>query len=746
MHTKRKGHTAPRGVKSSMKKTKKNARALLTLALAALMLLGSCFFASAENADEITYLVLGDSISTGYGLAGYTPEAHSAKGFAYRTAADLGYTIVNKAKDGNTSEDILAQLTESSHEKHVSAETLAEADVITITVGGNDLMALLYKKIAEQTSEKSDTAEDIPLKLMEGDREALTAAINLLNEKHKSYVINDPDFTAAIKRIIANINVIVEKIRSVNTHAPIVIATQYNPYVEFDGAKLLILDLSPVCNGMEAGVTALNAAIKSNAAGKYTVNDVKKAFDAYTGTKDLYNAEPPVGSSDINVDFHPTADGHALIASTLKSTLATLDIKNKLPEAEISLVCDASLGTVLGGGKYTKGESVTVTATPREGAVFEYWVKAEIAADGTLTAEELGKAILSRESTYTFTAEESAELKAVFSPAEIKASASIIADTDAESLKNAAALEYAFSPIPAGTAEVKLPGEFFAKYIRHGGKIYAFAGFLLGEGDGVSLVKELTVGEKPLFGSAEWKAWLEPIEHGIKAAYTLHTHSELSTESDESAHWQKCACGEVLNRTEHNYTKFESKNELLHRKTCEECGHSADAEHDIRALEDKLCTFACTACGLTDESASAHDYTELVPSAQSPESGHEAACKFCGKISAGAEPAAHKFSFAQSESGHVKTCAECGYTAPEKCTLECTAGAESHSFTCKECGKTGEPAAHDDADGDGKCDACGEALASGAPWLPFAIGGAAIAAAAAVAAVIIAKKKKSKAE
>lgn len=34
---------------------------------------------------------------------------------------------------------------------------------------------------------------------------------------------------------------------------------------------------------------------------------------------------------------------------------------------------DASLGTVTGGGKFTAGESVTLTATPKDGAVFVNW-------------------------------------------------------------------------------------------------------------------------------------------------------------------------------------------------------------------------------------------------------------------------------------------------------------------------------------------------------------------------------------
>ena len=137
----------------------------------------------AAESETITYLALGDSISTGYGLAGYTSKKHSPEGFTYQIAADLGYKLINKAVDGNKSADILNQLNNPLNANYVAEADLAKADVITITAGGNDMMALLYAKTAELTSSPNDTAANILSKLHNGDPEVLAAVINILRVK-----------------------------------------------------------------------------------------------------------------------------------------------------------------------------------------------------------------------------------------------------------------------------------------------------------------------------------------------------------------------------------------------------------------------------------------------------------------------------------------------------------------------------------------------------------------------------------
>ena len=89
---------------------------------------------------EGVYVALGDSIADGYGLA------EDEQAFPELVAAERGYELKTVASsEGLTSADLLSQLSD----KNVAAQ-VASADVITITVGGNDLMGALYDYLAAQ--------------------------------------------------------------------------------------------------------------------------------------------------------------------------------------------------------------------------------------------------------------------------------------------------------------------------------------------------------------------------------------------------------------------------------------------------------------------------------------------------------------------------------------------------------------------------------------------------------------------
>ncbi len=517
----------------------------------------------AAESESITYLALGDSISTGYGLGNPT-----ADGFTYRLASATGYTLINKAVDGNTSADILDQLNNSQNAKFVSSAELAEADVITVTVGGNDLMALLYEKTAEQTADTTDTAADIPTKLQNGDYEALVAAINLLTESREMYIVNDEDFPIAIDGIIANLNAIITKIRSVNSHAEIVVATQYNPYVEFENAVLAILPLSAVYKGMEAGVNALNEAIVDNAAGKYTVSNVKEAFDGYTGTEDLYNAQPPAGGATaINVDFHPTAAGHKLLADTLAATFESLDISDAPTTVTVETPYDSTMfAGVTGAGEYEVGESVTLTATTfTDGydTVFYYWLDNSVELSDAPTEEELRAAIVSYSPTFTFTAAENVSYTPIAdydtNKLQVYVEGCLFEDDNFTSEGDGWGYTTEYDQVLfVGDEEVTVSLDSFPKTLTVEDKLYLRVGFVLwdldGNGEGGLVLLEdtaITVPTAPIYNSADYWDWCNKYA-SITVAYLPHTHS-YETRFDEEGNWKECDCGEKLESDQ--YTK-----------------------------------------------------------------------------------------------------------------------------------------------------------------------------------------------
>ncbi len=290
-----------------------------------LVLMLSAFSVSASESKDVNVLVIGDSISTGYGLSSVSTES-----FASLLVKDGGYTVNNKAVNGNTAKGILTQFSS----KDISESDIFSADIITITCGGNDLMALLYSKTVEIWNERSPedtiTVEELPLEIMNGESPKrmglMSIALSLLNSESDLYFIDDPEFVGAVSQYIDNLTDIVEYIHSKNSKATVIVATQYNPYAEFENATIGgFVKLSPLYNGMEAGTAVLNQAIIANSTdGGYLVADVKTAFDGYEGEGDLYNACPV--TETFNIDFHPSAAGHRVIADSFMAVIAEIPV------------------------------------------------------------------------------------------------------------------------------------------------------------------------------------------------------------------------------------------------------------------------------------------------------------------------------------------------------------------------------------------------------------------------------------
>lgn len=271
---------------------------------------------TALAATPLKILALGDSITTGYGLANAETECFTAL---------LGddYTVTNKAVNGNTAAGIATQL--QTDDIHV--QTISAADVITITVGGNDMMALLYAKTAEiyhAENHSNIEAADVA-SILNGLNQSnlmqhyplLRMTDQLLDKENPHYFINSQEFTNALTTYQQMLSGITASLKQTNPNAKIIVATQYNPYAEFADHTLF----HSFYEGMEEGVSRLNETIAAGAAaGGYTVADVKTTFqNKHTETNDLFQAEPDIAS--INLDFHPNADGHIVLAEVFKSAI-----------------------------------------------------------------------------------------------------------------------------------------------------------------------------------------------------------------------------------------------------------------------------------------------------------------------------------------------------------------------------------------------------------------------------------------
>lgn len=271
------------------------------------VLILSLSFTSAFCAEmpQIRFAVLGDSIASGYGLK------NTLDCYASTIAANKSYHLTNDAVPGHTTENLLQVVCYSANAR----KSIEEADLISVSICGNDLIQLL-------TSADTGTLMDIALKGVKAKAVTETA-----------------------EKITFNLQSVCKEIRVLNPDAPIIFQNLYNPlysneqyasYASFAEMFVPVLDeiLSSLCKNYANVFTA----------------DVHGAFDAYYKETGIYDVIQPDG-------IHPSEKGHALIAEVL------LEEINKLEEA--GLVPTAAkyyfmLGDADGNNKLTISDATVI--------------------------------------------------------------------------------------------------------------------------------------------------------------------------------------------------------------------------------------------------------------------------------------------------------------------------------------------------------------------------------------------------
>ena len=277
---------------------------LLSLCLA-LGLLPTAAFAQGES-----YVALGDSITTGFRLS------NDEQAFPKIIAEKYGYELKNLSKSGATSSDLLEVVQASEN-----ADALENADLITITIGGNDLMGALYQFLADAYNDANGTnisAADVQAALTGTNQNItqvgmLTFAAGVIG----GFASSDAA-TTALMEFGTNLSAIIAALYQANPDVTIIVANQYNPYSyaaeEATGVATYLASI--VSNAFEGGVQALNEVIASGTG--YEVADVYTAFQAATETPcNAYFTS----TSDMNLDFHPNAYGHELMAGVISELL-----------------------------------------------------------------------------------------------------------------------------------------------------------------------------------------------------------------------------------------------------------------------------------------------------------------------------------------------------------------------------------------------------------------------------------------
>lgn len=231
---------------------------LISVFLSVLILFGCLCVPSLAADSKLFYVALGDSIAYGSGLSNPTEACYGKI-----IAATNDFDFANHAIPGHTTTNLINRLSEKA-----VADDIKEADIISISIGGNDFL----------TS-------------------------NLVSLMFDSLVKNNyGQFDTISENFYKNLSVIIDTINEYNSDAVILLQTIYNPQSGVIGSVY------------QQGADRLNAAIIRYAdenPGEVTVVDVAAALgnDANNFADD---------------GIHPSAQGNELIAAEIQKTLYSL--------------------------------------------------------------------------------------------------------------------------------------------------------------------------------------------------------------------------------------------------------------------------------------------------------------------------------------------------------------------------------------------------------------------------------------
>ena len=337
---------------------KKLATLLLTAALTASAV--PAIPASAAGSSPENVLILGDSIASGYGLD------ENEKNYGDIIADYYGCPVTNFAVPGITTNDLLTAVKGMNDTQKAA---LAKADVIIISIGGNDMIQYAGKRLVDYAFSRTDhkfvkdgvSASDVPEKITPSDminilnirgedglkeyvtKGGLTAMMemNTLLSSICTNITDSGDGYAGIvpDQIVTNLNAIVSELKACNSDARIIIQTLYQPVQldpEFVSQTFGTGNYYQMLKQLRINFNSVIKLSYNEAIKKISGTETADIYYTFTSTENgVSNEKNPghayvftdiqetmaEGSSALSMDFHPNQTGHAAIAATLINTI-----------------------------------------------------------------------------------------------------------------------------------------------------------------------------------------------------------------------------------------------------------------------------------------------------------------------------------------------------------------------------------------------------------------------------------------
>lgn len=275
-----------------------------------ILLLCTSFTSSLSvNAANDTYVALGDSITAGTGMS--DPENTFVSQFAAKLdTLSPGIVTYNLGKEGDTINDTLEKVQQTD-----TSQLLHNASYITITAGGNDILAIAASAAKELTGKNYKKATKIP-NLVKNEATAKMLLSYLEQDSVKTQL------DTFLENFAADFHNLITTVQTKSPSATILVQTVYNPV---SGSSYHSLS-----DCIDLVVTQVNAIIQEEV---YEQNNEKLLLcDTYS----LFQNKAEQFIRIEQDDIHPTAEGHKKIAEALMQTLSGETTEDTKSEAAVS--------------------------------------------------------------------------------------------------------------------------------------------------------------------------------------------------------------------------------------------------------------------------------------------------------------------------------------------------------------------------------------------------------------------------
>ncbi|MEN8904677.1 MAG: S-layer homology domain-containing protein [Clostridiales bacterium] len=304
------------------------------------------FSFSSMAIDNKNYVAIGDSIT--YGMSASSDMSYVNKFYKY-LYTNGNYNLKNIAVPGHTGSSLLNLLTTDN----AYINDIKAADIITITIGGNDILSPTID-FGANYYDIDPYSESLGKAVFSKMSENPIETIQLLNsEEFKDTV------TKSLEEFKYTWTNIVAKIKDLAPNAQIYVFTSYNPCLTSD----------PVFNMIDQYFKKLNEILLSENK-NITIVDI---YEDFINNED--NNLVKFNISTGNVDIHPLDNGHELMYKSLLNTyldsnitLKFTDLKNHWCKDNIKKLYDDKIVNGYSNNKFrpnagiTRAEAITIIA------------------------------------------------------------------------------------------------------------------------------------------------------------------------------------------------------------------------------------------------------------------------------------------------------------------------------------------------------------------------------------------------